>query len=33
VQNYFLWALQVNLLDIMDWNLLPETVEIEPNAQ
>lgn len=29
VQNYFLWALRVNLLEIMDWSLLPEIVEIE----
>jgi hypothetical protein len=24
-QNYFLWALRVNLLEIMDWDLLPKT--------
>jgi hypothetical protein len=28
-QNYFTWALGVNLLEIMDWNKLPDLVEIE----
>ena len=27
-QNYFKWALRVNLLEIMDWDLLPQTAEI-----
>lgn len=29
VQNYFMWALRVNLLEIMDWALLPQSVEID----
>ncbi len=29
VQNHFLWSLQINILEIMDWSLLPRRVEIE----
>lgn len=28
VQNYFTWALNINILEIMDWKLLPKSVEI-----
>lgn len=30
VQNYFKWALQLNLHEIMDWEKLPKYVNIEP---
>lgn len=29
VQNYFMYALRLNLLEIMDWDLLPQTAEIK----
>jgi hypothetical protein len=28
VQNYFKWALQINLLEIMNWDLLPKKADI-----
>ena len=28
VQNYFMWALNINLQEIMDWDLLPNEVEL-----
>lgn len=27
-QNYFLWALRINIHEIMNWNLLPKEVDI-----
>lgn len=33
VQNYFTWALQINLLEIMNWELLPKKVEINLDNQ
>lgn len=29
VQNYFMWALRVNLLEIMNWDLLPKVIEVD----
>jgi len=28
-QNYFMWSLQINILEIMNWDLLPKVVDIE----
>lgn len=28
-QNYFTWALQINLLEIMNWDLLPKVANVQ----